>query len=540
MVNEKLNEGRSCSGQSGLFQIFLSEMHLIFSSPAVFLSFFAALFFYLFCVVQGRLLLYIWLFTSAFSGIGLIALCFLKCFSLKNKKKYKNTVFIFAGILIGSGAFLRLLFFYTPAKTLAETEKIETVKLVLTGDPYPAGKKYYAATAKLFSCAYKTKQEFSVKGRINVFFPAEMVRQNNVFGISLYKLKAGNPCKSFSKGAVLSVKGKFLPKKDKKQPAVFFTAREIPLFLGWSSFFARLRAEFRFTVMRLLAGWGSAGGLLLALLSANKDFLETACSVSFRNAGLAHILALSGMHISLISLAAIHTGSLLGRRSSAIKFALILILFFVWFAGSIPSLNRALGMMIILIIGKSLGVKPCMVSVLSGVFVFHIVLKPAEALSLGFMLSYGALTGILIFGKAVGGIFRGKIPKYALNGISASIGAQLFTAPAVISKIGILAPIGIIASVLITPLVSVFLILGMIGVFTALIFPLTGGIFAGVLNFLYGIILSFVRFFSAFPLVRAESFVQKLFFSIVPFCIGLAAVTAAIFFKNKRESIFPQ
>ena len=45
--------------------------------------------------------------------------------------------------------------------------------------------------------------------------------------------------------------------------------------------------------------WGSAGGLLLALLSASKEYTSSAFSDAFRLAGLSHILALSGMHVSI-------------------------------------------------------------------------------------------------------------------------------------------------------------------------------------------------------------------------------------------------
>nr|WP_255804097.1 ComEC/Rec2 family competence protein [Treponema denticola] len=320
-------------------------------------------------------------------------------------------------------------------------------------------------------------------------------------------------------------------------PLAFFGDKSVPEFLGWRSAVLRFRAFLRFYLMRLLAEWGSAGALLLALLSANRDFLILPVSEAFRNAGLAHVLALSGMHVSLVSLAALQMGSIFGKKSLAIKFSLVSIIFFVWFAGAAPSLNRALGMMILIIIGKSLGLQPPMISVLCTMLIFHIAVKPDDALSLGFMLSYGALAGILIFGSAVHDILNGKIPPKILGSFSASIGAQTFTAPIVISKIGVLAPVGIIASVIVSPLISAFLILGLAAIFISLLFPFTGFIFSYFLNAFYDLIFFIIRTFALFPLMTADTFFAGLTFAILPFTAGLICVFYADRKLKKRESL---
>ena len=320
-------------------------------------------------------------------------------------------------------------------------------------------------------------------------------------------------------------------------PLVFFGDKSVPEFLGWRSAVLRLRAFLRFYLMRLLSGWGSAGALLLALLSANRDFLILPVSEAFRNAGLAHVLALSGMHVSLVSLAALQMGSIFGKKSLAIKFSLVSIIFFVWFAGAAPSLNRALGMMILIIIGKSLGLQPPMISVLCTMLIFHIAVKPDDALSLGFMLSYGALAGILIFGSAVFDILNGKIPPKILGSFSASIGAQTFTAPIVISKIGVLAPVGIIASIIVSPLISAFLILGLGAIFISLLFPFTGFIFSYFLNAFYDLIFFIIRIFALFPLMTTATFFDSLTFAILPFTTGLICVFYADRKLKRRESL---
>ena len=498
----------------------------------------AVLSFYFFCAIGN--------YFNKFLIISIFILSFIIGFIFRKKKFF----FIFAGLFIGSLAVLRLFFIYAEPFSLAELNKVKSIQAELTGEAYPAGEKYYAANAKLISFSYNNGAKFSAKGNIKIFFPSDMVLQNNAYGISVYKTaykvadsapyKTGSrkeALANFSKGVIFEASGRFGAKKNAMSPLAFFGDKSVPEFLGWRSAVLRFRAFLRFYLMRLLAGWGSAGALLLALLSANRDFLILPVSEAFRNAGLAHVLALSGMHVSLVSLTALQMGSIFGKKSLAIKFSLVSIIFFVWFAGAAPSLNRALGMMILIIIGKSLGLQPPMISVLCTMLIFHIAAKPDDALSLGFMLSYGALAGILIFGSAVHDILTGKIPPKILGSFSASIGAQTFTAPIVISKIGVLAPVGIIASVIVSPLISAFLILGLAAIFISLLFPFTGFIFSYFLNAFYDLIFFIIRTFALFPLMTADAFFAGLTFAILPFTAGLICVFYADRKLKKRESL---
>ncbi|MBQ2528770.1 MAG: ComEC/Rec2 family competence protein, partial [Treponema sp.] len=64
---------------------------------------------------------------------------------------------------------------------------------------------------------------------------------------------------------------------------------------------SHFRAVCRLMFKRLMFSWGHAGGLLLSLLSGAREYLEDGLGDSFRHAGLSHVLALSGMHLSFFS-----------------------------------------------------------------------------------------------------------------------------------------------------------------------------------------------------------------------------------------------
>ena len=463
---------------------------------------------------------------------------------------------IMAGAAIGSYAARTLQREQRPPQTLASLSTVRTLIAELTGEAVPAGSDYYRIPVKLIACSTGRSEQFSASGSVQLFVPAALVRGTYSGGITrigeaeqsektipLLRGTAAfadylqNPqeCRFYVCGMKLAVQGKF-----GKTGTVFYARPVQPVFLGWDSPLSRLRAFFRFAFMRMLYGWGEAGGLLLALLAADKVFLPAECIAAFRNAGLAHILALSGMHLSLIGTAALQGGRIFGHKSRAAWFSIAAVFLFVWFAGSAPSLNRALGMVCIAAAGRALGLKPPPLSVLCAMLTVHIAIVGAEAITLGFMLSYGACAGIIIFGDACARLIAGKIPPALAGSISASVGAQLFTAPIVISAIGNIAAAGVIASCVVSPLVSVFLIAGLICIPIALIFPFTSPLLGYGLNAAYRIIFTAADFFARLPVIAPESGMQRVIFSAAAFAVGICCAVAAYFLNKSLIAKLPR
>lgn len=463
---------------------------------------------------------------------------------------------IMAGAAIGSYAARTLQREQRPPQTLASLSTVRTLIAELTGEAVPAGSDYYRIPVKLIACSTGRSEQFSASGSVQLFVPAALVRGTYSGGITrigeaeqsektipLLRGTAAfadylqNPqeCRFYVCGMKLAVQGKF-----GKTGTVFYARPVQPVFLGWDSPLSRLRAFFRFAFMRMLYGWGEAGGLLLALLAADKAFLPAECIAAFRNAGLAHILALSGMHLSLIGTAALQGGRIFGHKSRAAWFSIAAVFLFVWFAGSAPSLNRALGMVCIAAAGRALGLKPPPLSVLCAMLTVHIAIAGAEAITLGFMLSYGACAGIIIFGDACVRLMAGKIPPALAGSISASVGAQLFTAPIVISAIGNIAAAGVIASCVVSPLVSVFLIAGLICIPLALIFPFSSPLLGYGLNAAYRIIFTAADFFARLPVIAPESGMQRVIFSAAAFAVGVCCVVLAYVQRKRTAAAFPR
>jgi competence protein ComEC len=204
------------------------------------------------------------------------------------------------------------------------------------------------------------------------------------------------------------------------------------------------------------------GGLALALLLGIRDNLDASIAVQYRDAGCSHILALSGMHLAvLVALISFLLRRILGLRLSAICGA-VLILAYCYIVGPLPSLNRAALMYLVGVFAVLGMLKREALSLLCIAFLIQLVITPKAGLSLSFILSYLALAGILIIGESLNSIFKGKAPAVLLVSLSASLGAFIATAGVTAWFFGILRPVGIIASLVLTPLTTVFMIGSMI------------------------------------------------------------------------------
>jgi ComEC/Rec2-related protein len=231
---------------------------------------------------------------------------------------------------------------------------------------------------------------------------------------------------------------------------------------GFASRFAMLRAQARARASRALALAGyPASGLLEALVTGSREDVPPSLSEAFRRTGTLHVLALSGLHVGIVYGLVVWILGFLRRRALRVAAACVVLAAYQVFAGFMPSLERAT----IMIFAGSLAAlldrdpEPLNLLALSGIVVLG--LDPFQAFSVSFQLADLALAGILVLGPLVGRPLQGRVPPALLAPLGASVGAQLATLPVVLPAFGAWYPSGIIAALLLVPLVSVFLALGL-------------------------------------------------------------------------------
>ena len=271
---------------------------------------------------------------------------------------------------------------------------------------------------------------------------------------------------------------------------------------GYSDSVLHFRALSRLVFKRLMFSWGKAGGLVLSLLSGSREYLDDGIGDDFRNAGLSHILALSGMHLSFFSSFAGGIGKKFGRKAVHF-FELSGILFFVWFAGLSPSLFRALLCSLISLVSKMFFCKKTdTLEILSCSFLVHVIFLPEDILSVAFMLSYGALAGILVFSDFLNMLISPLLPPKLSSPLSASASAQIATCPVSAAFFGAFMPVGIISSVFVSPAASIFIVFSLIFMISCFVFPFLSPFFGSIMNVFYNGMTGVVSMFAKIPPIK--------------------------------------
>jgi competence protein ComEC len=231
---------------------------------------------------------------------------------------------------------------------------------------------------------------------------------------------------------------------------------------GFSSRIWEIRAGLRTVLNRALERTGyPASALLQALLIGSREEVPQRLYEGFRRTGSLHILALSGLHVTVIY--GIVAGALGFIRKPALKFLLatFVLLLYQFLAGFFPSLLRATVM--ILVGGVSLLLdrdrEPLNLLSISGIAI--VCADPFQAYSLSFQLSFLALAGILVLGPLVRRPLEGRVPRFILTPLAMSTGAQIATLPLVAATFGSWYPSGLVASLILVPLTTAFLWAGL-------------------------------------------------------------------------------
>ena len=143
---------------------------------------------------------------------------------------------------------------------------------------------------------------------------------------------------------------------------------------------------------------GEAGKLASALLFGTRDHLSGDTSLHFRRAGISHLLALSGLHVSVLiaALEAFLRALSCPKRIRAITM-LAIAFGYLFFTGASPSIARAVLMFGVLTLGYYWKTDYDSLTSVSVVLALLLLISPNAVLDMGLWLSFVASASILIF-----------------------------------------------------------------------------------------------------------------------------------------------
>ena len=207
------------------------------------------------------------------------------------------------------------------------------------------------------------------------------------------------------------------------------------------------------------------------------DYMDTEDEEDMRTLGVIHAISVSGLHIALIF-------SVLNKKiNKGISFLITFI--YVLFTGAAFSSLRALVMIGTMVLAFNVRKKYTSLSGLALSAIIITLYKPYAPLQLGFILSFLATLGIIIFSKSINKRLY-KLPKYLRETIAISLSAQTLALPVLLATFKEMSITFILGNLLVVPIFNVIIILGNLSIFLMLIpnaFDFISYVLMKVINF---------------------------------------------------------
>ncbi|GAB3426604.1 ComEC/Rec2 family competence protein [Niabella aquatica] len=313
----------------------------------------------------------------------------------------------------------------------------EQVLIATVKEPLVAKDKTYKTEASV-TCAINSRGKRPLSGNIIIYFKKDSSVQNLKAGVQLLLKKplqqirnTGNPGSfDFRRYALFNgiTHQVYLTERD-------YTILPRKNIAMWEKLLLKTREYVLSTIQNNIKG-KKEQGLAEAMLIGYRGDLDKSLLRSYTNTGVVHVIAVSGMHLSLLYwLINLLLHSLLQKRSGRwLHTALVLVILwgFSFIAGGAASVVRAAVMFSFITIGKQINRSASIYNILAASAFCQLVYDPYWLWDVGFQLSYIAVLSIVIFYK----------PVYS----------WLYIKNTMLDKVWQLAAVSIAAQVLTTPL----------------------------------------------------------------------------------------
>lgn len=203
-----------------------------------------------------------------------------------------------------------------------------------------------------------------------------------------------------------------------------------------------------------------SGALALALVTGDKSGLTDDIIDDFRQCGASHLMAVSGLHLSVVSFSLYWIlKKLRVPKISRIVLSIAAICFYIALAGFSKSVIRAGIMMSVIYTGRLFKQKSDSLNSL-GIAVFIICLNPYAVTDAGVLLTVTAALGTITLNKEISKRIntKNKVLNYFLNALSVSFSVFVATFPIMYFVFGTVSVVGIILNIVLIPIAEIALI----------------------------------------------------------------------------------
>lgn len=201
--------------------------------------------------------------------------------------------------------------------------------------------------------------------------------------------------------------------------------------------------------------------LAAGIVFGRDDNLPADLAEEFRVTGLAHIVAVSGSNVALVTAVVFLVVTRFVRRQWALLPAFVMVVLYLGIAGFSMSVVRAGIMAAVLLLGMALGRPRSSLAALGAAVMAMTFAQPSAAVDVGFQLSVAATAGLIVFAPWVKfALERGAcaarvaslVPALVFETTALSIAATIATLPISWFTFGRVSLAGLLANVVVEPL----------------------------------------------------------------------------------------
>ena len=272
-------------------------------------------------------------------------------------------------------------------------------------------------------------------------------------------------------------------------------------------------------------------GMLCAMLLGEKAYLPEEEKEMYQRTGIGHMLVISGLHISLLAAGLFYfLRSYVMPMKGAVIVTIAFLFLYAQFTGFQVAAVRAVLMMSCSLFARYAGRSYDPLSALSLSGIVTIVLEPAQLFQCGFLLSYTAVGGILLFAPVMEKSSRSKLWQSVF--FSASVFAV--TAPIMLWFFYEICPYSVLANVLVLPFLSLLVGIGAAGCIVSFFWPSGGAFLLSFAHYILEFYESVCRVILSLPFSRIVTGRPPVWCIIAYYIVLVSAVCLYLKWDERR------
>lgn len=439
------------------------------------------------------------------------AICLIAMIILRRMgKRMLLPVFILA-VLLGTLRFEAGLWFYTPVEDMKGAQ----FEGVVTSEPY------YKASSDRLVCRFHVDQINGTPEDADIqlyFYSYELPLEGIEYGQTLRctgslwpQTHSTNPYEFDSLNWLLSDGLDGMASVDLQEVEILETGKDLNT----------LRISFRNAISRRIDQFfPDNAGLVKAFVLGDRTSISSDLRESFSKTGIAHLIAVSGMHITVLVMLLSFLFDRFLHRDISIGITIIFVLFYGWVIGFPPSLIRATITYTVLRLSPVFGRPSDPLTRLGLAFLCMLVYRPFFIYDGGFVLSFTATLGIILLTPVLESLFcidklREQKPRtgssfsrlfrmclYFPQLMCTTLASQLTTLPFIIAYFGAQSPLSLPVNLIAIPLAMLAYPMAIIALLLSSFVMPVGAAVAYPSNLLFKLLSELAQFFSSIDLVR--------------------------------------